>query len=85
MLRLLTFVKSVAPLVGAWIETRACVHSSDRTAVAPLVGAWIETAIYEELQYLQSVAPLVGAWIETAWQTLMILIALCRSPRGSVD
>ena len=36
-------VTDVAPLVGAWIETRERIERCDRRVVAPLVGAWIET------------------------------------------
>ena len=36
---------SVAPRVGAWIETQAAIQSSQRACVAPRVGAWIETAV----------------------------------------
>ena len=34
---------SVAPLVGAWIETLAEQDKKSKAEVAPLVGAWIET------------------------------------------
>ena len=33
----------VAPLVGAWIETKEPSLLEGERAVAPLVGAWIET------------------------------------------
>ena len=37
-------IMSVAPYVGAWIETRAtAMRSLEPEAVAPYVGAWIET------------------------------------------
>ena len=36
--------KSVAPLVGAWIETHRCGYDCIYIGVAPLVGAWIETS-----------------------------------------
>ena len=34
----------VAPRVGAWIETIACVNRPPLSNVAPRVGAWIETS-----------------------------------------
>ena len=34
---------SVAPYVGAWIETNSCGSGSRTHTVAPYVGAWIET------------------------------------------
>ena len=42
-------ISDVAPLVGAWIETKAGKTSLKGTKqVAPLVGAWIETARVDE-------------------------------------
>ena len=57
---------TVAPLVGAWIETLELALTSDKNEVAPLVGAWIETAKRISIRNVFSVAPLVGAWIETS-------------------
>ena len=37
------FSVSVAPYVGAWIETRLASLLRLQPAVAPYVGAWIET------------------------------------------
>ena len=56
---------SVAPFVGAWIETQADMLAEDWTFVAPFVGAWIETSCYPPLLSYLYVAPFVGAWIET--------------------
>ena len=57
---------SVAPYVGAWIETHASLSvSSDNTPVAPYVGAWIETQPLSRHSPQTAVAPYVGAWIET--------------------
>ena len=36
---------TVAPRVGAWIETRSAAFASAAAFVAPRVGAWIETII----------------------------------------
>ena len=36
---------SVAPYVGAWIETAHKRYTHDMSFVAPYVGAWIETYI----------------------------------------
>ena len=38
---------TVAPRVGAWIETRISCHRAVFVVVAPRVGAWIETACME--------------------------------------
>ena len=38
---------TVAPLVGAWIETGRKRQRTSRSRVAPLVGAWIETKCYK--------------------------------------
>ena len=57
---------TVAPLVGAWIETfHSLMQLSCSDKVAPLVGAWIETLISVLGITDFAVAPLVGAWIET--------------------
>ena len=56
---------AVAPLVGAWIETRYVQTRTEQMQVAPLVGAWIETVQIRGTTKVVSVAPLVGAWIET--------------------
>ena len=39
---------SVAPYVGAWIETLKYTGNSSPTLVAPYVGAWIETLIIKK-------------------------------------
>ena len=58
-------VQTVAPYVGAWIETDK-LHIFHRVQfVAPYVGAWIETKPKSDEQTKESVAPYVGAWIET--------------------
>ena len=56
---------TVAPLVGAWIETFSVDGFMSSDYVAPLVGAWIETFFEYYKAHSSSVAPLVGAWIET--------------------
>ena len=61
----LTVARSVAPRVGAWIETRASDSCSPPAPVAPRVGAWIETKRTPSLSMAGKVAPRVGAWIET--------------------
>ena len=61
----LKFAASVAPYVGAWIETIAETIKRSPYNVAPYVGAWIETNDSKRLISLRRVAPYVGAWIET--------------------
>ena len=56
---------SVAPHVGAWIETYIISHYLTSHLVAPHVGAWIETHILARHYFRFKVAPHVGAWIET--------------------
>ena len=63
---LTTATSVVAPLVGAWIETKAYCDQMINEAVAPLVGAWIETTSKGYPDINAAVAPLVGAWIETS-------------------
>ena len=58
-------VTSVAPYVGAWIETLTQLVYGDYHQVAPYVGAWIETTAFSKGFSPVQVAPYVGAWIET--------------------
>ena len=58
--------KTVAPYVGAWIETIYCSKYAVKQVVAPYVGAWIETLNTPPCCFDVRVAPYVGAWIETA-------------------
>ena len=77
--------QGVAPLAGAWIETRSGIPGQRNRIVAPLAGAWIETTLTNSLQNIKSVAPLAGAWIETLYAYTYLLPYHSRSPRGSVD
>ena len=77
---------SVAPRVGAWIETRPCSFRLDAAErVAPRVGAWIETIVDEIKQTTDEVAPRVGAWIETSQDNAANYEAAGRTPCGCVD
>ena len=59
----------VAPLTGAWIETRNEAGAvMNNPEVAPLTGAWIETNSIRHYLPPSKVAPLTGAWIETLIQ-----------------
>ena len=40
---------SVAPYVGAWIETKMQEEEMETCQVAPYVGAWIETKFEEKM------------------------------------
>ena len=75
----------VAPLVGAWIETKRIGEHIKSCYVAPLVGAWIETSNLSHAKSCGCVAPLVGAWIETNAIYVHNSNPESRSPRGSVD
>ena len=57
--------ETVAPRVGAWIETSYIPGCYGYMEVAPRVGAWIETCQYSKKAPNYKVAPRVGAWIET--------------------
>jgi len=43
---LTSYICTVAPPVGAWIETQSSSPITNRREVAPPVGAWIETSLY---------------------------------------
>ena len=66
--------RSVAPYVGAWIETDYRTGKIFGISVAPYVGAWIETQDDIDYAIEMGVAPYVGAWIET----IMILPSLSK-------
>ena len=61
--------ETVAPHVGAWIETVPGWDLHQPYIVAPHVGAWIETPTLSSHQTRNAVAPHVGAWIETEEQS----------------
>ena len=76
---------TVAPFVGAWIETQVFTQQFKRPHVAPFVGAWIETQVCAVMRQDVRVAPFVGAWIETPVGPCAPVAPVCRSLRGSVD
>ena len=76
---------TVAPFVGAWIETISNILLWRTRHVAPFVGAWIETDITELYTAITPVAPFVGAWIETCYPPLLSFLPGSRSFRRSVD
>ena len=76
---------TVAPYVGAWIETSGSTMWQQRWSVAPYVGAWIETIFNKSNMILQLVAPYVGAWIETGREAVQTVARVCRTLRGCVD
>ena len=76
---------SVAPCVGAWIETYRDHWHTSGPVVAPCVGAWIETSIDAQEKIESLVAPCVGAWIETWLGDLSVHPFSCRTLRGCVD
>ena len=76
---------SVAPCVGAWIETYRDHWHTSGPVVAPCVGAWIETSIDAQEKIESLVAPCVGAWIETQDLRAPMLRGSSRTLRGCVD
>ena len=76
---------SVAPYVGAWIETCPSFAKPAPIWVAPYVGAWIETVNAITLNTQIVVAPYVGAWIETDLHAPTQSRHLSRTLRGCVD
>ena len=75
---------SVAPLVGAWIETTKKVKLQTMLCVAPLVGAWIETPTYG---FAPRYAESHPSWVRGLKQIglLVLTLSICRTPRGCVD
>ena len=56
---------TVAPHVGAWIETSIFQNNLRKNYVAPHVGAWIETSVKKSKVVSCLVAPHVGGGNET--------------------
>ena len=71
---------SVAPHVGAWIETTRPHYPAVTASVAPHVGAWIETWEAATDPRAGGVAPHVGAWIETFYCYKVICPTLLSRP-----
>ena len=59
-----SYLPSVAPFVGAWIEMYHPFSKVRAGTVAPFVGAWIEIHFTCIISVRFKVAPFVGAWIE---------------------
>ena len=74
----------VAPLAGAWIETRWLVTERALWAVAPLAGAWIETNCGDYDYFLTPSLPSRERGLKLLCQPDR-LFCQRRSPRGSVD
>ena len=60
-----SYIYTVAPHAGAWIETFRQPDHRLNYVVAPHAGAWIETAFDSPVGFSLRVAPHAGAWIET--------------------
>ena len=58
-------VKSVAPYVGAWIETEKAVICFVSLRSHPMWVRGLKQNSKKRWSYLHTVAPYVGAWIET--------------------
>ena len=58
-------LKSVAPYVGAWIETVSSVSSVSVSLSHPMWVRGLKLLLYLSSVSLLYVAPYVGAWIET--------------------
>ena len=78
-------IETVAPCVGAWIETLLGFPDVFDGHVAPCVGAWIETVAIPKSTASCNVAPCVGAWIETGRSEEGRLDYPGRTLRGCVD
>ena len=77
-------IYKVAPLVGAWIEIGISGRLSGRRWSLPSWERGLKS--YTDCPHtLLEVAPLVGAWIEIVLFRCILLLAVRRSPRGSVD
>ena len=75
----------VAPLVGAWIEIDKLDKDINGKHVAPLVGAWIEITLPICMTVMIPSLPLWERGLKFPVRFDYGLLALRRSPCGSVD
>ena len=75
----------VAPLVGAWIETKRVQSYWFYLDVAPLVGAWIETEM-RDIQYQGLERRTPRGCVDWNFPSLTLINGrISRTPRGCVD
>ena len=77
--------ETVAPRVGAWIETLTRPLTRAAPNVAPRVGAWIETIGLRPGRLETYGRPSRGAWIETIPTIRISCTIEGRPSRGGVD
>ena len=75
---------SVAPRVGAWIETRMINLATTKWTSHPVWVRGLKHLAKSAAKSNTPVAPRVGAWIETS-TTRDSLIVVSRTPCGCVD
>ena len=77
---------SVAPRVGAWIETLILILGERLGEVAPRVGAWIETNIFELKSIREQKShPVWVRGLKLVRRLYQRLGTGCRTPCGCVD
>ena len=76
---------SVAPRVGAWIETPSSPDDLKLSESHPVWVRGLKPARYAQGRGTQHVAPRVGAWIETTYKSALCAIGQSRTPCGCVD
>ena len=74
---------SVAPLVGAWVETVGSVGISGGKRSRPSWARGLKLTTMTLIPFALFVAPLVGAWVETS-TTSSTGSTSGRAPRGRV-
>ena len=81
---ILTSTHTVAPYVGAWIETDILAFLDRVKTVAPYVGAWIETLNSANLAFMSMSHPM---WVRGLKLKLQILVMKVRGRTlcGCVD
>ena len=82
--RKMAYQKSVAPHVGAWIETPKRVNAGEVTGVAPHVGAWIETLSKGKPKHDEWSLPMWERGLKPIMRPIS-RVKVRRSPCGSVD
>ena len=76
----------VAPLAGAWIETRSFDGLRQAFQVAPLAGAWIETCqLKRDYRYVIKSRPSRARGLKPRITIVKSTYHQRRAPRGRVD
>ena len=76
---------TVAPYMGAWIETAIFLNILKKYSVAPYMGAWIETLNNVLAQETKASHPIWVRGLKREYSRTARIAHLCRTLYGCVD